>query len=93
MARDTIGGGDETVGSIAVALFPLLPTPLPMKVDPPPRFFLAGTWREHVPSGRTMVPVRAARPLGRAGLAELERMGPIRVPVPEGYFLGPTATV
>ncbi|MCT2277472.1 hypothetical protein [Micromonospora chalcea] len=76
------------VVAVAAALVPILPTPLPAQGRPAvPDFVTAGTWRDHVAPGRTLVPVPVANMTsvywGSAALAEFA--------VPQGYFLAPTS--
>jgi hypothetical protein len=76
-------------GAVAVALVPLLPTPVPVSGRRPmPAFLASGAWRQYVPAGRTIVPVplpsyRTPDPLYWQAEARLA------YPLPRGYFLGP----
>ncbi|MFV2101729.1 hypothetical protein [Micromonospora sp. LOL_024] len=75
--------------AVAVALLPLIPTPLPTAHRPPvPEFITAGHWRTCVEPGGVLVPVPLATPkepwpmrwatAADAGFA-----------MPEGFFIGP----
>ncbi|MFI6265104.1 DUF2079 domain-containing protein [Micromonospora sp. NPDC051006] len=77
----------------AVALLPLLPTPLlTHEREPIPRFITAGTWREHVSAGGVLTPVPVAVDIYPDGqrwqaYALAHRQGEFRIPA--GFFLGP----
>ncbi|GLW27199.1 hypothetical protein [Actinoplanes regularis] len=75
---------------MALALVPLFPKPLPVvQGDPLPVFLTAGTWKQYVPEGRTLVPVPMPDvTVGRAAQrwATLENLD---FAVPRGYFMGP----
>jgi hypothetical protein len=75
---------------MALALVPLFPKPLPVvQGDPLPAFLTAGTWKQYVPEGRTLVPVPLPEvTYGRTGQrwATLENLD---FAVPRGYFMGP----
>jgi hypothetical protein len=75
----------------AVALVPMLPTPIPA-VDraPVPGFISSGQWRAYVPPGRTIVSVplpayRNSDPILWQASEGLD------YPIPRGYFLGPAS--
>lgn len=77
-------------GAIALALVPLIPTPLPtMPVAPPPHFITSGAWRPHVAAGHSLVPVPL--PSNSVGLATLRwsALSGQEFPIPAGYFIGP----
>ncbi|MGW5669719.1 hypothetical protein [Micromonospora sp. NPDC003776] len=76
--------------AIVAALLPLFPRPLPaQRIDPPPHFITAGTWRPYVPAGRTLVPVPI--PSNVHGLPTLRwsALTGLQFPIPAGYFIGP----
>ncbi|SBT53654.1 Protein of unknown function (DUF2029) [Micromonospora auratinigra] len=76
--------------AIVAALLPLVPRPLPaQRMDPPPHFITAGTWRPYVPDGRTLVPVPI--PSNVHGLPTLRwsALTGLEFPIPAGYFIGP----
>ncbi len=74
---------------LAMALVPLLPTPLPaVRLDPTPAFVTSGGWRPYVAGGRSIVTLplpdtRYADPLRWSAETGLE------MPIARGYFLGP----
>ncbi|MFC7547030.1 hypothetical protein [Plantactinospora sp. GCM10030261] len=76
---------------LAVALVPLLPTPLPaVAPEPVPEFVRAGMWREYVDGNRSVVPL----PLPDSGYPEPIRWSAgtgLDLRLPRGYFLGPSA--
>ncbi|MBR7742961.1 hypothetical protein KC207_06635 [Phycicoccus sp. BSK3Z-2] len=89
--------GDEGPGVLvcvlagAVALAPLVPTPLVVDPrDPVPAFFADGTWQEHVDDGAVL----AAPPPNVADTRALEWQAEARwgFPVVAGYFVGPDGT-
>ncbi|MFC0507093.1 hypothetical protein [Micromonospora costi] len=73
----------------AMALLPLLPTPLPAThLDPVPRFVTSGAWRPYVEGGRSVVTLplpdtNYAEPLRWAAVTGLDMR------LARGYFLGP----
>ena len=75
---------------MALALVPLFPKPLPVvQGTPMPEFLTAGTWRQYVPEGRTLVTV----PLpdvttGRTG-QRWATLNNLDYATPRGYFMGP----
>ncbi|BCJ45531.1 glycosyl transferase [Actinoplanes ianthinogenes] len=75
---------------MTLALVPLFPTPAPVvQGDPLPEFLTAGTWKQYVPEGRTLVPVPLPEvTTGRTAQrwATLENLD---FAVPRGYFMGP----
>lgn len=76
--------------TVALAVLPLFPRPLPAEpVDPPPHFITAGGWRPYVPEGRTLVPVPI--PSNVHGLPTLRwsALTQHAFPIPGGYFIGP----
>ncbi|MFI5932343.1 hypothetical protein [Actinoplanes sp. NPDC051494] len=76
--------------AIAAALIPIIPTPVPAVDErPPPAFITAGTWKEYVPAGGTLVSVPLpSNSLGRDQLG-WSAWAEHEFTVPEGYFLGP----
>ncbi|MEH1097665.1 hypothetical protein [Micromonospora sp. CPCC 205561] len=75
--------------AVAVALLPLLPTPLPTAERPPlPEFITGGHWRQCVEPGGVLVPVPLATPKEpwpmRWATAADAAFG-----MPEGFFIGP----
>jgi hypothetical protein len=78
-----------TVTILAMALLPIAPTPIPAKRLPPtPAFISAGTWRQYVTGGRSLVslPLPASTypdPLRWSAETGLE------LRLARGYFLGP----
>ncbi|MEV5769026.1 DUF2079 domain-containing protein [Micromonospora sp. NPDC052213] len=77
----------------AVALVPLLPTPLlTIEREPIPRFITAGTWREYVSPGGVLTPVPLTLDVYPDGqrwqaYALAHRQGEFAIP--SGFFLGP----
>jgi hypothetical protein len=71
------------------ALLPLFPLPLHTRVGPPiPTFVSAGTWRQYVTPGQSVVLV----PLPNIGHLEGQRWSGqqrLDMPIAGGYFLGP----
>ncbi|MEV6374308.1 hypothetical protein [Micromonospora musae] len=78
-----------TVTVLAMALLPLLPTPLPAThLDPVPTFVTSGAWRPYVAGGRSVVTL----PLPDTNYAEPLRWSAVtrlKMPLARGYFLGP----
>jgi hypothetical protein len=77
---------------VVAALFPLLPTPLPVVPQTrTPAFIASGAWRPYVPPGTSLVPVPPPdNSLGRDTLTWTVDAR-LAFPVPAGYFLGPDA--
>ncbi|TBL35802.1 hypothetical protein EYA84_13325 [Verrucosispora sp. SN26_14.1] len=78
------------VVALAVALLPLVPTPIrTVSSRPVPAFVADGTWRTYVPAGRTLVPVPI--PSNVHGLSTLRwsALTQHEFPIPAGYFIGP----
>ncbi|GIJ10606.1 glycosyl transferase [Micromonospora andamanensis] len=78
-----------TVTGLAMALVPVLPTPLPTKrLEPTPEFVTSGAWRPYLAGGRSVVTLP---------LPDTEYAEPLRwsahtrqeMPIARGYFLGP----
>ncbi|MEU8295693.1 hypothetical protein AB0C04_00185 [Micromonospora sp. NPDC048909] len=78
-----------TLTMLAMALLPLLPTPLPAThFDPVPEFVTSGAWRPYVTGGRSVVTL----PLPDTNYAEPLRWSAatrLDLPLARGYFLGP----
>ncbi|WP_442791353.1 hypothetical protein [Micromonospora sp. NBC_01739] len=78
-----------TVTVLAMALVPVLPTPLPTKrLEPTPEFVTSGAWRPYLAGGRSLVTLplpdtEYAAPLRWSAQTRLE------MPIARGYFLGP----
>ncbi|MGY4910102.1 hypothetical protein [Micromonospora aurantiaca (nom. illeg.)] len=78
-----------TVTVLAMALLPVLPTPLPAKrLDPTPAFVTSGAWRPYVADGRSIVTLPLpdttyAVPLRWSAETRLD------MPLARGYFLYP----
>ncbi|WP_166458900.1 hypothetical protein [Verrucosispora sioxanthis] len=78
-----------TVTGLAMALVPVLPTPLPTKrLEPVPEFVTSGAWRPYLAGGRSVVTLplpdtEYAEPLRWSARTRQE------MPIARGYFLGP----
>ncbi|MBX7269621.1 hypothetical protein KIF24_28830 [Micromonospora sp. Llam7] len=78
-----------TVTVLAMALVPVLPTPLPTRrLEPTPEFVTSGAWRPYLAGGRSVVTLplpdtEYADPLRWSAQTRLE------MPIARGYFLGP----
>jgi hypothetical protein len=71
------------------ALLPILPTPLPAADGPPiPAFVSAGTWRQYVAPGRSVVTVPVTTYLNIEG-QRWSAAQDLDLPIAGGYFLGP----
>ncbi len=83
--------------AFALALLPLIPTPLLARDRAPvPEFFATGQWREYVADGGTVVPVPITNDLlpdgqrwQAAALADAAGPGDSVFRLPAGFFLGP----
>ncbi|WP_422743114.1 DUF2079 domain-containing protein [Micromonospora sp. WMMD754] len=90
--RRRLGGAAWTVG-FAVALLPLLPTPLLTSVrEPVPAFITTGAWTRYVPPDGVLTPLPLTvdvYPDGQRWQAHAlaHRQGEFRIPA--GFFLGP----
>jgi hypothetical protein len=76
--------------AVAIALIPLIPTPLPVRELPSiPTFITSEHWRSYVPEGQTLVPVPV--PSRREGVEGLQwsAVALHEFAIPAGYFLGP----
>ncbi|MCO1598998.1 DUF2079 domain-containing protein [Micromonospora sp. RHAY321] len=77
----------------AVALLPLLPTPLLTRErEPIPQFITAGTWREYVSPGGVLTPLPLTvdiYPDGQRWQAYALSHGHGEFAIPGGFFLGP----
>ncbi|MEU3457838.1 hypothetical protein ABZ671_30245 [Micromonospora sp. NPDC006766] len=86
-ARRQIRFATATV--LAMALLPLLPTPLPsVRLDPTPAFVTSGAWRPYVTGGRSVVTL----PLPDTDYADPLRWAAetrLGMPLARGYFLYP----
>ena len=86
-ARRQIWFATATV--LAMALLPILPTPLPsVRLDPTPEFVTSGAWRPYVAGGRSIVTLPTPDtnypdPLRWSAETRLE------MPLARGYFLAP----
>ncbi|QKW12903.1 hypothetical protein [Verrucosispora sp. NA02020] len=78
--------------ALAVALLPLVPTPIrTVSSRPVPAFVADGTWRTYLPAGRTLVPVPPVTNAGRSpGMLWSARTG-LAFTAPGGFFIGPHA--
>jgi hypothetical protein len=76
--------------TVAAALIPLLPTPVPAMAERPvPVFISSGAWHDYVRPGAVLVPIPLpSNWLGRDALGWSAAAGH-EFEVPEGYFLGP----
>jgi hypothetical protein len=75
--------------AIAAAMIPLVPAPFPVAATPPlPSFITAGTWREYVPPGRSMVLVPITSDQYPSGMRWAARSR-LDFAIAGGYFLGP----
>ncbi|MDQ0367660.1 hypothetical protein [Catenuloplanes indicus] len=73
---------------LAGALIPIMPTPLAGHDRPPvPDFVTAGTWRDYVAEGRTLIPV----PVNGLTSIRYGSAAEVGFAVPSGYFLGPSS--
>nr|WP_212829102.1 DUF2079 domain-containing protein [Catellatospora sp. TT07R-123] len=92
-ARPLPGPRWAWVAAFAVALVPLVPTPLLARDRAPvPHFFAAGTWRQYVADGGTVVPVPITNDLlpdGQRWQAAALTDGGSVFRLPAGFFLGP----
>ncbi|MFY1705001.1 hypothetical protein ACN28G_25330 [Micromonospora sp. WMMA1923] len=74
---------------LAMALVPILPTPLPTtRIEPTPQFVTAGAWRPYLAGGRSLVTL----PMPDSNYAEPLRWSAetgLEMPIARGYFLGP----
>lgn len=74
---------------IAVALVPLIPTPLPTTDRPAvPSFYADGHWRECADDGEVIVPVPLATPPEPEPMRYATATG-VAFGMPEGFFIGP----
>ncbi|MGC4875794.1 hypothetical protein ACLQ26_05895 [Micromonospora sp. DT43] len=70
------------------ALLPILPTPLAVQDrSPVPHFVTGGAWKDHVASGRTLVPV----PVDNMTSLYWSSAALTGFAVPQGYFLAPVS--
>ncbi|PWR11122.1 hypothetical protein DKT69_27305 [Micromonospora sicca] len=78
-----------TVTVLAMALLPILPTPLPsVRLDPTPEFVRSGAWRPYVAGGHSIVTL----PLPDTNYADPLRWSAetrLEMPLARGYFLAP----
>jgi hypothetical protein len=75
----------------AVALLPLVPTPLLTDVrEPVPAFITSGTWREYVSPGGVLTRCRSPSTSPRTGRTPAYALAlPGEFAIPAGFFLGP----
>ncbi|MEU6076409.1 hypothetical protein [Micromonospora sp. NPDC047074] len=77
-------------GAVAAALLPLTPTPIrTVPAWPVPAYVAEGGWREHVPPGRTLVPVPPVTGAGVSPAMLWSARTGMAFPTPGGYFIGP----
>ncbi|MFE3602252.1 glycosyltransferase [Streptomyces sp. NPDC059142] len=77
------------LGVVAVALLPIVPTPLPVRERPEvPRFFTEKMYRAYVTEGESVVPVPLPDP-GSAEALHWQSSTRFGFSVPGGYFNGP----
>ncbi len=77
------------VVGFAAALLPIVPLPIPPAPrDPVPHFFSAGTWRQYVHSGQTLVPIPPPSDLLPDG-QRWQTATNFGFAIPAGFFLGP----
>ncbi|MGY0059713.1 glycosyltransferase [Streptomyces sp. LZ34] len=75
--------------AVTAALLPIAPTPFTTADRAPvPSFIADGTWRAHVPKGRSLVPVPLPSP-GNAEALHWQTAADLGFPLPGGYFNGP----
>lgn len=75
---------------LALALLPIVPTPLGRTVRPPvPHFITSGAWRQCTRPGHTLVPVPLPTPSDPDTMRWATAAG-MGFAVPQGFFLGPT---
>ncbi|WP_326564640.1 hypothetical protein [Micromonospora peucetia] len=86
-ARPQIRFATATV--LAMALLPILPTPLPTtRLDPVPGFVTSGAWRPYTEGGRSIVTLPLPDTHYADPLRWSARTG-LDMPIARGYFLGP----
>ncbi|SCF46944.1 hypothetical protein [Micromonospora mirobrigensis] len=86
-ARPGIRFGTGTV--LAMALLPILPTPLPaVRLDPVPAFVTSGAWRAYAAGGRSVVTLPLPDNVYAEPLRWSARTG-LDLPLARGYFLAP----
>ena len=77
------------LAAFAAALLPLVPLPIPaLARTPVPHFFAAGTWRQYVHSGQTLVPIPPPSDLLPDG-QRWQAATNFGFAIPAGFFLGP----
>ncbi|GAA2921699.1 dolichyl-phosphate beta-glucosyltransferase [Streptomyces enissocaesilis] len=85
------GGLPRTLGltALALALVPIVPTPMPVRERPEvPAFIADGTWKSYVAEGESVVPVPLPDP-GNAEALHWQSATAPHFPVAGGYFNGP----
>jgi hypothetical protein len=89
-ASDLPGAGMAVaVGAAAIALIPVVPTPLVVDPRPTvPAFFTEGTWRAYVDEGGSLLAAPAPH-VGDARALEWQAAADFGFPVVGGYFVGP----
>jgi hypothetical protein len=77
--------------AFAMALVPLIPSPVP-SVTPPatPKFITSGDWKQYVPEGRTLVPIPLPARDNLDGMRWQAEAG-IEFKMPRGFFILPDA--
>jgi hypothetical protein len=76
--------------AVAIALVPLIPTPLPVKTAPNvPVFISSGHWHRYVDASHSMVPVPVPGNVFGAGGMLWSAVMLQDARMPKGYFLGP----
>ncbi|NBM20084.1 glycosyltransferase [Streptomyces sp. GC420] len=80
------------LAGVAVALLPIVPTPLVVEDRPEvPAFITSGAWRGHVGEGETLVPVPLPDP-GSAHALHWQTTADLGFQVPRGYYMAPWGT-
>ncbi len=78
------------LGLLAVALVPILPTPLPASNRPAvPAFFTNGAWHSYVSDGGTVVPVPITRSPYDTNAFDWQVAADLKFTIAGGYFVGP----
>jgi hypothetical protein len=78
------------LGTLAVAIVPVFPLPLPATSRPPvPAFFTRGAWQRYVGDGGTVVPVPLTRSPFDTAADDWQIATDMRFRIAGGYFVGP----